>query len=246
MSARGAVAIVSAMAEELAPLARRLARPRRARVRGLAVRHGELCGRQVCLAVAGEGGRLAAAALERLLSEVRLEALLGIGVAGGLTADLAAGDRVASRRVVSAGAAILEPPEWEWSERLARMEGLRGGTVVTVNDIAHRPADKRRLAVRLQLEECAVIDLESAAWAAAAAGRGLPWLVLRSVSDALDEELPLDFNRFRRADGSVSRARVAARALLRPKLIGELDRLRRRVDESATALADATEGLLGC
>lgn len=246
MSVPGTIAIVSALAEELRPLARRLGRARRGRVRGLAVRRGELGGRAVCLAVTGEGRRLAAAALERLASDPAVEAVLGIGVAGGLTADLEAGDLVVSRRVVPPEGGALEPPDWQWSDRSRRLEGLHGGTVVTVDEIALLPADKRRLAARLELEACAVVDLESAAWAAGAAERRLPWLVVRAVSDAVDDELPLDFNRFRRPDGRVSRSRVLARTLTRPKLLVELDRLRRRVGESASALADAAEALLAC
>lgn len=244
VSVGGSIAIVSALAEEMRPLARRLVDSERCRVEGIEARRGRLSGRDVCLAVTGEGSGPATATLGALLSNSSVEALLGIGVAGGLTEDLGAGDLVLSRSVVGPDRATLQPPEWEWSDQARRIEGLPGGTVATVQKIVLAPREKRRLAARLKLETCSVVDLESAAWAAAAAGRGLPWLVLRAVSDAWDDALPLDFERFRSADGRVSRPRILAHALVRPRLWGELVRLRRRVDSCAAALADAAEALL--
>lgn len=244
MSRGRAIAIVSALAEEIGPLAGRLARPESGRTGGVETRTGELGGRDVCLAVTGEGRRRAAAALERLLSDPSLEAVLGIGVAGGLTADLGPCDLVLGDRVIDPGGVVLEPPEWKWGDATPRGANRPGGTVVTLNKIAPTPADKQRLASRFALTERSVVDLESAAWATAAVARGLPWLVVRSVSDTLEEALPLDFNRLRRADGGVSRRRVVAHAMIRPRLLVELARLRRRVKACALRLADATEALL--
>ena len=142
------------------------------------------------------------------------------------------------------GGDVLEPPGWVWTAVAEHGERMRGGTVVTVSRIAASPAQKRRLASELGLVECSVVDLESALWARAAAARRLAWLVVRSVSDTRDEELPLDFERFRSAGGAVSRARVAAHAAVRPRLMLELARLRRRVAECAERLAGAAEALV--
>ncbi len=244
MSSDLPIAIVSAMVQELAPLVARLGRPEVGRVGGMRVRRGELQGRRVCLAVSGEGSRNAAAAVERLLAGAPVEALLGIGIAGGLTGDLGVGDLVLSDRLLQPGGPVVEPPPWRWSKAVRRFEDEPGGTVVTVQKIVRTPSDKRRLASSLGLERRSVVDLESTSWASAAADRGVPWLVLRSVSDSVGETLPLDFDRFRRPDGRVSRARVIAHAAPRPKLLIELARLRRRIGACASALADATERLL--
>ncbi len=244
MSRAEAVVVVSAIPEELKALARRLTGVRRDRIGGLEVRRGELGDREVVLAVTGEGSRLAAAASERLLTGTGVAALVGVGVAGGLTPDLGAGDLVVGCRVLEAGGGAVEPPEWRWSEPARRLADRRGGTLLTVSRIARTPGRKRELAARFELGSRAAVDLESAAWAHAAMARGLPWQILRAVSDEVDETLPLDFDRFRDADGRLSRRRLVAHALVRPRLLTELDRLRRRVESCAQALAAATEELL--
>lgn len=236
------ILIVSAFPAELAPLARLLDRSRLERIEGLLVRRGEIAGRPVRLCSCGEG-RASGDALARLLDPLEPEAVLGLGVAGGLTPDLAPGALIRGTRVIGLAREQLEPPAWEWTAAAGRLDGERGGTVVTVSRIAQSPSEKRRIASELGLEERSVVDLESIGWAGAAAGRRLPWLVLRAVSDAVDEELPLDFDRFR-GGGAVSRRRVAAHALVRPWLWPRLARLRRRVAECAEKLALATEELL--
>lgn len=238
------ILIVSAFAEELGALVGRLDGSERRRIGGLAVTEGLLGGREVCLAAAGEGRRLAANALGRLLPELAPEAILGVGVAGGLTADLRPGDLVLGERLIDSEGGTYEPPPWWWSDPARRIGRLAGGTVVTVNRVAQTPAEKRRIATALGLGERSTVDLESASWVRAAADGGSPWLVLRSVSDAVDERLPLDFDRFRNEDGRISRRRVVAHALVRPRLLVELRRLRRRVAGCSIGLADAAEALL--
>ena len=239
------IGIVAALPEELSVLKQRLSGARRRSVGGLEASAGRLRDREACLMVTGEGMRLAAAGADALLAESSLAALVGIGVAGGLSEGLAPGDLVLARRVLAPDGEAFEPPAGPWSERQGS-SSLVSGTVVTVDAIAAKARDKRRLAERLRLEPPAVVDLESAAWARAAQGRSLPWSIVRAVSDTIDEDLPLDFERFRKEDGSISRSRLVAHAVVRPALMLELDRLRRRVNRCAERLADAVEELIGC
>ena len=67
---------------------------------------------------------------------------------------------------------------------------------------------------------------------------------MRAVLDPAEEELPLDFNLCRRPDGRVSRGQVMRRAVLRPRRLGELLRLRRRVQLCSQRLAELAEELL--
>ncbi len=240
------VAIITALAAEMRPLARKVAPFERCRIGGVEAQRGVLAGRDVCLVAGGVGRRRARATLEPLLSDPSIVALVGIGVAGGLTDDLGPGDVVLGRRVLDPEGVGLEPPEWEWSAAAARLAAAAGGTVATVNGIVQTSAEKRRLAERLGLGSRAVVDLESAAWASAAASRGLPWQILRSVSDAVDERLPLDFERFRGAEGEISSGRILRHALVRPRLLLDLIRLRGRVASCAEALAGATQELVAC
>lgn len=238
------ILVVSALAEEIEPLAGRLEGGRPARVGALRAWAGSISGRAVVVAAAGEGAYLAAEGVAALLEACAPRALLGIGVAGGLTDDLGAGDLIWSREVRTEAGHAWRPPAWKWTERAATGLRARGGSVVGMAQIVAESAAKRDLAQRLAIDSLAVVDLESPAWAAAAAERGLPWLVVRSVSDPVDQSLPLDFARFTTADGRVSRSRVFAHSIGRPRLWSSLKGLQRRLAECAAGLADATESLL--
>jgi len=87
----------------------------------------------------------------------------------------------------------------------------------------------------------AVVDLESAAFAAAARRAGIPWLVVRAVSDTAGESVPALLNRSRDAGGAVRRGRVVLGLLADPGAVRPLLALRERVRACADALARAVE-----
>ena len=74
--------------------------------------------------------------------------------------------------------------------------------------------------------------------AAVAASLGIPFVVVRAISDPAEESLPLDFNDCLDPAGSISRARVVARAARNPALIAPLWRLRGRARACSRRLAD--------
>ena len=88
------------------------------------------------------------------------------------------------------------------------------------------------------------MDLESAACAEAAAARGIPYLVLRSVCDPAEEDLPFDLNHCRDRAGGVRRVRVMSRALLHPSYVGGLWVLRQRVARGSHRIAGLVQALL--
>jgi len=61
-----------------------------------------------------------------------------------------------------------------------------------------------------------VVDMESSAVAKKAAEWGVPFRYVRAVSDTAEEDMPLDFNLYRDANGNFSRTRIALAALRRP------------------------------
>jgi adenosylhomocysteine nucleosidase len=98
----------------------------------------------------------------------------------------------------------------------------RIGTVVSSDTVVWRAQDKRRLQ---HLTEATGLDMESAALAAVAQERGLPMAIVRTVSDLIDEDLPLDFNLFLRPTGWMK----GMQALIgRPSSVEGLNRLRKQ------------------
>jgi len=89
-----------------------------------------------------------------------------------------------------------------------------------------------------------VVDLESATYLAAATAAGIPWLVLRSVSDTADEALPELLNQSRDGGGAVRRGQVLFGLLRQPQALPFLLTLRGRVARGAEALAAAVAAAL--
>jgi nucleoside phosphorylase len=230
--------IATALPEELGALLRR---SRDVRRRG-PIFEGSLGGRPVRLACTGSGPRRAARGLDRLLAGGPVSLVVGAGVAGALTPQLAPGDVVVGRWVRDQRG---EAPASDatWRARALRL-GARSAVAVTVDRIVTRPVDRLALARDLPPDSVASVDMESAAWTRAAEKRHAPCLILRAISDGASEVLPDYLAECLDVEGGLSRRRVAARALARPRSLRSLLRLRRQAREAADGLSRFLEDLL--
>ena len=190
----------------------------------------------IVLAATGDGPRRAASGAARFLERHRPSAVIGAGLGGALTPGLAVGDLVASRRVrFEVGDAAT--PDARLLER-AQAAGARSATLITVDRPVVSPASKAALAGTAGGggADPVVADMESAAWAKEAAARGIPYVIVRVVSDAARDELPEFLRESLGPDGSIRRSEVARRALVRPSSWGTLLRMRRRLLDCSDAL----------
>jgi adenosylhomocysteine nucleosidase len=236
------VAIVAAMPEEIAPLRGRLVAPMRAPSGSLVVERGRLGGREVALAVTGDGARNARVGVEALLAVSGAEALVVLGVSGALSPELRTADLVVASRVIDEEGSISEA-DAAWLAAATGATGGRPAMILSARRIADSAEEKRRLA-RQAGAGLAVVDLESAAYVAAARARAIPWLVLRAVSDRADESLPPLLNRSLDAGGAVNRGRVLRGLLGDPGALPQLLALRKRIGQCAGVLAHAAEAAL--
>jgi len=106
----------------------------------------------------------------------------------------------------------------------------RVGTVVSSGTVVWQAEEKRRLR---RVTEATGLDMESAALAAAAQERGLPMVIVRTVSDLADEDLPLDFNLFLRPTGW---AKGMQAVIGSPSSVAGLNRLRKQSRVAADRL----------
>ncbi len=83
----------------------------------------------------------------------------------------------------------------ELALKAAAAAGLRAhrGSFVTASTVVWRAADKQALA---RQTGAIGLDMESAGLARAARERGIPFVVIRTASDLVDENLPVDFSPF--------------------------------------------------
>lgn len=100
-----------------------------------------------------------------------------------------------------------------------------------------RIVQSARVKAELAASGAEAVDMESAAVAAVAAEYGARFYCLRVISDAANADLPLDFNRAVRRDGSLSVRNLALQAVLRPAAWKGLLDLRRNANVAAAALA---------
>jgi adenosylhomocysteine nucleosidase len=222
------VLVVAALARELASLGRE-ARP------------------DIALMETGEGIRNADRAVRSWLDQRAARAVLGIGFAGALSPSLRADDLVIAREVRGVdreGESYASSPALLSAAGQVRIDGLHFGTTITVDKVVGEASAKRELAAFLAQGEIGCVDMESSAVARACGERGLPFLIVRSITDLLNEDLPIDFNRCRAADGRVSAQRVIMAALARPQSFKGLLELKRRSDGCAERLAAFVRGLL--
>lgn len=106
------------------------------------------------------------------------------------------------------------------------------GSIVSAPSVVWQAEDKRRLR---RLTEATGLDMESAAVAAVAQDRGIPMAVVRTVSDLVDEDLPLDFNLFLRPTGWLQGLQAV---VCRPSSLAGLNRLRKQSRVAADRLTE--------
>lgn len=209
---------------------------------------GSVAGRKLEVRCTGVGARKARASLDQIVDSRASEVLIFVGSAGALTGSLKVGDLLVADRFVSS----VDPTDVKWASesrwfaRAAALAKARVGPILTTPEVVSSAEAKRELALRHALErENAAVDMESHAWATLAIEAKIPFVVLRAISDTVDEDLPLDFNDALRSDGTISRARVVAAALRHPTAVPGLLGLRDRVNLCSRVLEQALVSLLG-
>ncbi len=163
------------------------------------------------------------------------ELLIGTEVAAPAGAGTAAASAVAPTGIGSNSLSCFPaaPAAMDLARRSAGAAGLevRAGRFVTVSRVLWRAEDKRAMADRTG---ALGLDMESAAIGAVAADHRVPFVIVRTVSDLVNEDLPLDFNLFQGPGGW---GRGLAAALSRPACVIGLYRLR---GQAAVAAAHLT------
>ncbi len=243
----GVVAIVTAIPEEFRAIVKCVTDGERRRAgmgAGKFSLRGKIAGASVLLGITGDGATRASRSLQFLFEESPVSFLIGAGAAGALVPSLRAGDLVASERLLDAEGEALTPDPGLLARAVAL--GAKPATFVTVARPMTSSNEKSEVALRFGVADQAgaVVDMESAAWARAAASRGIPYLILRAVSDTFEDELPGFLSSCLSRDGSVNRAAVACRLVLRPGVLPVLLRARERVREGAGRVGLFLEKLL--
>ncbi len=175
----------------------------------------------------GVGPERAAAAATRMLAAQRFTAIWSTGFACALgAADI--GDVLIGTDVIMENSAQPEsrescaPAMVDYMRQVTLAQGLpmQSGGFISVPRVLCLAEEKREIAGRIG---GIGLDMESAALGAVASEHHIPFAIVRTVSDLVDESLPLDFNLFLRPSGW---AKGVVSCLTHPTSLIGLNRLR--------------------
>jgi len=198
------VAIIAALPGELKPL---VLGWKHERHNGVDIWRWESDEGEWIAACAGAGVEAATRAFAEIERDQVFVQVISVGWVGALTEEFAAGKVYEVSEVIDARTGErFSASNWPESKSDAKMPRL-----VTSSKVADE-AEKRRLAAAYGAE---LVDMEAAAVARLAAMRGVPFICLKGVSDALQDQLP-DFNRFISKTGQFSLVRFILFILIRP------------------------------
>jgi adenosylhomocysteine nucleosidase len=172
----------------------------------------------------GIGPEPARRATEAILSLYHPTMIYSAGFAGALDATLKVGDILLPRRVVNA------------ADGSSLDTGQGEGVLISFSSVAG-PEQKKMLANSYAAQ---AVDMEAAAVGRAAELRGIPFAVVKAISDENDFTLP-PMERFIQADGKFNAAGFARFAILRPWTWGATLRLAGNSRRASAALCDWIE-----
>ena len=175
----------------------------------------------VSILMTGMGARNAERAVRRALEQEKPLHVFSCGFAGGLDPTLRVGDVV-----------YLTPDAALDAKLLAA--GARPVSFFSASQVVTTAAQKGALRAE---RGSGAVDMESAAIGTMASDAGVCPSIIRSISDAADEDLPLDFNQLMTAEQKLSPAKLAWAIFKAPQKIPALLRLGRRSAFAAQQLA---------
>lgn len=221
---RAVIAFVCAMPIELRPLRRRL-RLRRSGL-GYAGRVGD---RELIALVTGMGGALARAATVQLLDAVDVEWVIVVGITGAIENETPIGTLVLPELVIDGADGSQHRPT-------PLPLGNAHGTMWTTDELILDPAQHADLRARGVIS----LDMETAAVAEVCQERGVPWSVVRAISDrASDGSVDAEVFGLSHQDGTVNIAAVARYLVRHPEAVPRLVRLARGSKLATERAADA-------
>jgi nucleoside phosphorylase len=171
------VAFVCAMPMEVKPLVRRLRLTKNASALGPTYT-GTLGGRRVVAIVTGMGTRLASAGVQRLLDGGSVTRVVVVGITGAVDNETPIGTLVLPEIVVDSATGEEHRPAplvGAGDAPGARLHGKMWTTDTLITD--------PDVLAKLRVEGVVSLDMETAAIAAVCERRGVPWSVVRVISD---------------------------------------------------------------
>jgi nucleoside phosphorylase len=221
------IAFVCAMPMELRPLRRRL------RLRKATLGYGGRIGDRPAIAViTGIGTVLARAATVRLLDAVDVKLLIVVGIAGAIGNQTPIGTLVLPELVINAADGSQHPP----TPLPVGLGNIAHGKLLTTDELLLDPAPL----ADLRADGVVALDMETAAVAKVCDDRGVPWSVVRAISDrAGDGTVDAEIVGLSHPDGRPNFSAVARYLVRHPGALPRLVRLAKGANLATERAAEA-------
>ncbi len=173
-------------------------------------------GSKAVLVANGAGRAAASGATRALLEQGGAHAVVSTGFAGALDPSLEVGDIFVAESVLDNGQTHPALPP------MSCPPGARRGTLITVDEVVVSSRSKQDLRLASGAQ---AVDMEAAGVASEAARYGVDFYCIRSISDTATLDLPVDFNRAMRSDGTLSAVDIVLQARISLRRWAGLGRL---------------------
>ncbi|MBV9045011.1 MAG: hopanoid-associated phosphorylase [Alphaproteobacteria bacterium] len=194
--------------------------------------------------ISGTDGELLTRRLEAAVAQ-GAKGIVSFGIAGALVPLLKIGDVVVATHVVHGDERY--PTDAEWTRVIrAKLPSAVPGVIAGHDQIVSHVDGKRRL---LSLTGAFAVDMESHIAARSAARHGIPFVAIRSISDAYNRGLPPAAQLPLKPSGRIQLRKVFASVANEPSQIPDLMRTGREAGRAFSALLRSRNALglfLGC
>jgi adenosylhomocysteine nucleosidase len=244
------ILVFYAFAREIGPFKRRIKNRAAFADGGLSGFRAEIGDKQYTVAGHGIGIRRAGEMARRAFEMIPApEMVIATGVAGALSSGLKPGDLVLAHRVIQLSengenARHILTIDREHLEDIGRSLTIAGlkystGALMTVPRVLATAAEKRHAKVNTG---AIAVDMETAAIAAEAHARGIPFVAIRAVLDEVDDDVS-GAAEMAGEDGFVRPLAATAYLVRNPSALLKLPRMIRNLARATNSIADALEAI---
>jgi len=191
--------------------------------------------KQIEVVLTGIGGNACKQTLARrdLPRGPKPDLVVSSGLAGALSQQLKPGDLIAPRKARTLkNDANADANEEPWSHSI-KQGALPIDTLITVDRVVQTASEKTRLGFFGE-----AVDMESAIIMSHCAEAVVPVVTIRAISDAADEDLPIDFDRCLTPQGAVKPLTLVNAIVRSPGNLPHLVRFGRQSNMAARKLAE--------
>ena len=187
---------------------------------------------ELVVLLTGVGGRRAWAEATKVIWDGNVDVCISSGLAGALQAQHRPGDVLAAREVHATNWKKVIPSDADLLEVASACGAKVADAFYSADHVLVHSSEKSELSAKAD-----AVEMESGDIMLEAIAFGAKAIAIRAISDAVGEDLPLDFNRVTSESGELSITKVLAQAAAHPGSIPKLIRFGWQSRSAAERLA---------